>query len=228
MFTFISDSLPLLFSCEIYSYFISKKNHIAAASFITGYVYKLVIIESDLQFVFYEYMFYFCLQESGPPVVENTEVRPSLDIPTQQVDDTYPDSLNHLSSKESCLVVFKHQTNIVTSNNSVTSDHHKSVCQSSETQAFPWHSSSSEYFDSINNSGSGVFQNSSILHSFSLYQDHYLQSSVQREGLAECDSLEKERTGVELNGIMVDTDVEGGNFIVSSVPSRNLWTKADN
>jgi hypothetical protein len=27
---------------------------------------------------------------------------------------------------------------------------------------------------------------------------------------------------------MVDTDVEGGNFIVSSVPSRNLWTKADN
>jgi hypothetical protein len=46
--------------------------------------------------------------------------------------------------------------------------------------------------------------------------------------LAECDSLEKERTGVELNGIMVDTDVEGGNFIVSSVPSRNLWTKADN
>jgi hypothetical protein len=101
------------------------------------------------------------------------------------------------------------------------------ACQSSETQAFPWHSSSSEYFDSINNSESGVFQNSSILCSFSFYQDHYHQSSLQREGLAECDSLEKERAGAELNGIMVDTDPEDGNFILNSAASRSLWMKAD-
>ncbi|XP_021922071.1 uncharacterized protein LOC110830935 isoform X3 [Zootermopsis nevadensis] len=167
-------------------------------------------------------------KESGSPVVENTKVHPSQDIPAQQLDDTYPDSLNHLSSKESCLVAFKHQTNITTSNNYIASDHHKSVYQSSGTQAFPWHSSSSEYFDSINNSGSGVFQNSSILRSFSFYQDRYLQSSVEREGLAECDSLENIRAGIELNGITADTDTEDGNFIMSSASSRNLWMKADN
>jgi hypothetical protein len=95
-------------------------------------------------------------------------------------------------------------------------------------QAFPWNSSSSEYFDSINNSGSDVFQNCAFLPSFSFHQDHYLQLSVQREGLAECDSLEREATGVELNSIMVDADTEDGNFIVNSTSSRNLWTKAGN
>lgn len=132
-----------------------------------------------------------------------------------------------MSYQESDLAAFNHPTNIVTCDNSVIFEHHKSIYKTSETLAFPWHSSSSEYFDSINNSGSSVFQNSSILRSFSFYQDQYLQSAVQHEGLAECDSLEKEAVGVELNDVMAETDNEDVNFIVNSA-SRNLWVKTGN
>lgn len=51
---------------------------------------------------------------------------------------------------------------------------------------------------------------------------------MQHEGLAECDSLEKEAVGVELNNIMAETDNEDVNFIVSSASSRNLWVKTEN
>ncbi|KAJ4441935.1 hypothetical protein ANN_11798 [Periplaneta americana] len=164
-------------------------------------------------------------QESGTSI---TDVHISLDDTTEQQGDTYPDSLNHLSSQESSPTAFKLSTNIVTSNNSVSSEQQNSVYQTSETQAFPWHSSSSEYFDSINNSGSAVFQNSSILRSFSFYQDQYLQSSAQGEALAECDSLEKEAVGVELNNIIADSGNDSSNFVVSSTSSRKLWVKTDN
>ncbi|XP_069698228.1 serine-rich adhesin for platelets isoform X3 [Periplaneta americana] len=164
-------------------------------------------------------------KESGTSI---TDVHISLDDTTEQQGDTYPDSLNHLSSQESSPTAFKLSTNIVTSNNSVSSEQQNSVYQTSETQAFPWHSSSSEYFDSINNSGSAVFQNSSILRSFSFYQDQYLQSSAQGEALAECDSLEKEAVGVELNNIIADSGNDDSNFVVSSTSSRKLWVKTDN
>jgi hypothetical protein len=145
----------------------------------------------------------------------------------EQQDDTYPDSLNHLSFEESGLTTSKHSAATVTCNSSVTSEHHNPIYKTSENQAFPWHSSSSEYFDSINNSGSSVFQNSSILRSFSYYQDQYLQSSVQHEGLAECDSLEREAVGVEVGNTMADTESVDGSFIVNSTSSRNLWRKVD-
>jgi hypothetical protein len=46
--------------------------------------------------------------------------------------------------------------------------------------------------------------------------------------MAECDSLEKEAVGVELNNIIIaDTDNKDGNFTVNSAPSRNIWVKAD-
>ncbi|PNF37785.1 hypothetical protein B7P43_G10753 [Cryptotermes secundus] len=167
-------------------------------------------------------------KESGVHFVGSTEACSSLHSPAEQQDNTYPDSLIHFSFQGSDLAAFKHPTNIVTCDNSVISERRNSVYETSETQAHPWHSSSSEYFDSINNSGSSVFQNSSILRSFSFYQDQYLQSAVQHEGLAECDSLEKEAVGVELNNIMAETDNEDVNFIVSSASSRNLWVKTDN
>lgn len=165
--------------------------------------------------------------ESGAPDQEITGACPSLESPTEQQDDTYPDSLNHLSFEESGLATSEHSANIITCTSSVTSERHKSVCKTAENQAFPWHSSSSEYFDSINNSGSSVFQNSSILHSFSFYQDQYLQSTVQHEGLAECDSLEREAVEVEVSNIVADTNSVDGNFIVNSASSRNLWKKID-
>lgn len=50
---------------------------------------------------------------------------------------------------------------------------------------------------------------------------------MQREGLAECDSLEKEAMGVEVSNIVTATDSVDGNFTVNSASSRNLWMKFD-
>lgn len=174
-----------------------------------------------------EHVSYFCPQECGAPDLEITGACPLLESPTEQQDDTYPDSLNHLSFEESGLAASKHSADIITCTSSVTSERNKSVHKTSENCAFPWHSSSSEYFDSINNSGSSVFQNSSILRSLSLYQDQYLKSSVQHEGLAECDSLERQAMGVEVSNIVTATDNVDGNFTVNSSSSRNLWMKFD-
>ena len=152
----------------------------------------------------------------------------SLDDNTEQHGDTYPDSLNHFSSQEPAPMPFPHMTNIITCSSSVVSDNQNSAYQTSETQAFPWHSSSSEYFDSINNSGSAVFQNNSLIRSLSYYQDQYLQTSTRREGLAECDSLEKEAVGAELNNIMTDSGNGEENYKLDSTSSRNLWMKTSN
>jgi hypothetical protein len=50
---------------------------------------------------------------------------------------------------------------------------------------------------------------------------------VQHEGLAECDSLEREAVEVEVSNIVADTNSVDGNFIVNSASSRNLWKKID-
>ncbi|PSN29496.1 hypothetical protein C0J52_25164, partial [Blattella germanica] len=166
--------------------------------------------------------------DSETSVSEPEIARTSLDDNTEQHDNTFPDSLNHLSSQEAVATPFPHTTNIITCSSSVVSENQNSVYQTSETQAFPWHSSSSEYFDSINNSGSAVFQNSSLIRSFSYYQDQYLPTSAQREGLAECDSLEKEAVGVELSNILAESGKDSEKYKMDATSSRNLWMKADN
>jgi hypothetical protein len=50
---------------------------------------------------------------------------------------------------------------------------------------------------------------------------------VQHEGLAECDSLEKEAVEVEVSNTVADTNSVHGNFIVNSASSRILWMKVD-
>lgn len=50
---------------------------------------------------------------------------------------------------------------------------------------------------------------------------------MQHEGLAECDSLEREAMRVEVSNIVTATDSVDENFTVNSASSRNLWMKFD-
>ncbi|GLH13860.1 Uncharacterized protein GBIM_18345, partial [Gryllus bimaculatus] len=137
-----------------------------------------------------------------------------------QPGDSFSDSLNNIPNQDVDCMPYKSSADTLPLTSSMYEQH--SVYQASNgnsAQPFPWHSSSSEYFDSINNSES-MFNNISLLRSCSYYQEQqFLQSTSGHEGLAVCDSLENKETNV----IEVTKPTE--TYSVDARCASNVWIK---
>lgn len=160
-------------------------------------------------------------QKLSSSMASNTNAELTDEV-LDQPGDSFSDSLNNIPNQDLDCMPYKSSADTLPLTSSMFEQH--SVYQVSKVnsaQPFPWHSSSSEYFDSINNSES-MFNNISLLRSCSYYQEQqFLHSASGHEGLAECDSLENKGTNV------IEATKTTETYSVDANCAGNVWVKYD-